>query len=112
MTRTHDRVDGVCQSERMALSTQHRVANHDRPFRPSGTTEPVAIPRHTWKLSQIETHTLRQLVGVVLINCQLAQRGTLTDAEAVQRCLEAIVTQQTAQYEAFRTLFASTPDLV
>jgi hypothetical protein len=72
-------------------------------------SEPVAIPRHTWELSQLEIHNLRQLVGVVLINCQLAQRGTLTEAEAVRRSVSAIATQQASQHEAFRILFGSTP---
>ena len=84
---------------------QQELETHHLP----DTGEPVAIPRHTWELSQIEIHNLRQLVGVVLINCQLAQRGTLTDADAVRRSLSAIITQQASQFEAFRILFASTP---
>ena len=67
----------------------------------------VAIPQATWELAQIEIHNLRQLVGVVRINCQLAQRNTLTCEEAVQRNLKAIADQQATQFQAFRNVFAS-----
>jgi hypothetical protein len=86
--------------------TQHRRATPSL----SHAAEPVSIPRHTWELSQIESHHLRQLVGVVLINCQLAQRGTIANAAAVEHSLHAIIAQQATQREAFRTLFGSTMD--
>ena len=71
-------------------------------------TRTVAIPRATWDLAQIEIHNLRQLVGVVLMNCQLAQRDTQSFEEAVSRSLAAITDQHATQYEAFRRQFGST----
>jgi hypothetical protein len=71
-------------------------------------TETVVIPRNTWELAQIEIHNLRQLVGVVLIHCQLAQRGGEGFEQAVCQSLNAIRNQRATQYEAFRSQFAST----
>jgi hypothetical protein len=66
----------------------------------------LAVPRRTWELEQIEIHNLRQLIGVVQINCQLAERRTLTYEDAARRNLAAIQNQQMRQYEAFIKMFA------
>ena len=52
--------------------------------------------------------TCASLVGVVLVNCQLAEHDTQSFEEAVSRSLAAITDEHATQYEAFRRQFGST----